>query len=132
MPATINEPLFVKATLTGPRIGSVEPWLVYGGAEITTEPGSDPAKIAAKSVPGFGKEECNAGAAAGRQGARGPPAWMPEQPENAAMATTIRTAAHELFSNSSYGRRGFEPPADNSGRPLRRPCRCLGTAPIAF
>ena len=91
VPATIKEPFFVKATLTGPRIGSVEPWLVYGGAEIATEPGSDPAKIAAKSVPGFGKEERNAGEPPAGKELGTPPVRMLAQPETAAMATTTRT-----------------------------------------
>jgi hypothetical protein len=70
---------------------------VYGGAEITTDPGSAPAKIAAKSVPGFGKDECNAGASPAGMELATPPPRVPEQPETAAMATTIRTRRIETL-----------------------------------
>jgi len=103
--AMIKASLFVNAMLTGACNPAVEPHLLKGAAEKTTDPGSDPAKTVAKSVPGFGDvERAVAETPAGNELAQASPR-RPAQPETATKAAMMKARCN---GNPAFNMRVLE------------------------
>ncbi len=88
--AMIMASLFVNAMLTGACIPIVELHLWNGAAEKTTDPGSDPAKIVAKSVPGFGADGLTIAEMRAGNELPKPFQWEPMQPGIVTIATAVK------------------------------------------
>jgi hypothetical protein len=80
----------VIAIFTGACTPTVEPQLLKGAAEKTTDPGIDPAKTVAKSVPAFGEEARAIEEALPGKELVDPSPRKPAQPEIANTAAMVR------------------------------------------